>query len=1699
MKTKGDIYKIWKVGGMVLPLFVVLIILSWISFTKSVNAAWFNDLWQYRQRITVTATTANLTDYQVPVTINTQTLFNAGKLQSKCEDLRFTDQDGNILDYWVANEADAGINPQCSTSTATQIWIRIPAIYTTGTYIYMYYGNRNVSAFQNGARTFEMFDHFNESFFNNNKWESTGSPTQGSGVLSLVNGAKVRSTVSFPMGYRVIAGVRQQSTALNIGSIGFSNSSLSSAFTADDSAYFYFDSTTGNNFERGASNESTITTNAGTVTETATTRVLNVGWRSVSSIDFSIDSTVDTTITTNMPNESMFVRVENSSATDTLYVEWIAVAKYSPNFTTTPTFGSEEKTISPVLYYDFEEVTQSIVPDRSGQGNNGTATNGPRLTDNCISGKCLDFDGINDQILMMNPKGMPTGGTDRTIAMWIYPRPLGAIDSGTMFSMGDGPGGGQEFMFQNGPYIGAHYLYTDGVNGANNIAITGAEIPPYNAWSYIVFTLNANNWKYYINSKLVKQGTFPVGVNTSVDRFMVGGRTDGAAAVDYFYGLIDELKVYDRVLTSTEMLQQYNLYNSALGANGSKAQENFDKTDNLVARWKMNETTWNGTATEVKDDIAPAAHGTAANGAYTVEGYYQRSGRFDRINDYVSIPYVSKFDLQQFTISSWVLASNFSQNGFIFEKTTNGVVNTQYACFFEAGNIVFRTYNASAVQDNLSVSVVDSGINNGEWNNIICSYDQQFKRIYSNGVLVASKNYTQTLAVGGGAGTSRIGSHLSNGYYFNGFIDEVRIFNKGLTQGEIDALLEMKPSALLHLKFDELTGTTANDTSISVNNLLLNNTTNAGWINGRIGNAFRFDGIDDYGAATGNENPVFSYSFWINAEDVTSVGVFNTAESPGALAHDRDIYFNASGNIVGRIYPDTYNAIVTSTTVFSPNRWYHIVFLYDGGNLKLYVDNRLESVVSAAFPFAGYSTPEIVIGYTDTNMGVETLASGRFVGKIDDFKIFAYPLSQKEIGAEFARNTESSFAMEGNGSGLIAWYRFNEIALTGSANDVIDHSGNSLHGTSIGGARTSSILYKEYPSSIELDGSNDYVNIPYNSVLNSQTVTMSAWLKPESSGVFQTPVTREPDQVSSQIGYGLRQRTNNKWWFTVGREGYGIAAESVSSLVVNEWQHIVGTYDGATVKIYVNGRLEDTEAFTEIVNATSDMKIGRLNSSLLNYFNGNIDDLRIYNRTLSDAEVKKLYDSYSPITNPRTLVAGSEVTTVSPSLFLKLDEKSGGSSQDSSINRRTGTLVNMANESWVKGMIGNSLKFDGIDDYMSIADDTVFTPTASGLTASAWVKINAIESNGGEIRAPIISKFPVDAPASNWEWTLMASGTTEPRFVMGMTNTAGTWLSRAESSTIVQMGTWYHVVGVITSTGATQIYVNGILDGSAAAGGFSSNTATEVFIGAQYGSGNQWNFNGTIDNVKIWNSALSQRNIAFEYNGGKPYAWWSFDEGQGSTVKDYSGNGNQGTMLNMDPATDWLPESSCKLNQCLDMDSINDYINVSDIPFRFGATDFSYSFWYYFDGVNKRAGLLGKRQPSGTFSQFAIFAAGSFEGAVAGKRIIASFVPDGSTYAINFVAFGPEMSVGWNHIVAVKQTGQQGMLYLNGTLVASTSTVYTTQTFNYVGHNFQIGNINSGLVYLNGGRMDELKIFRYSLTTDDVKREYNNGAALRFE
>ncbi|MBZ0166654.1 MAG: LamG domain-containing protein, partial [Candidatus Omnitrophica bacterium] len=212
--------------------------------------------------------------------------------------------------------------------------------------------------------------------------------------------------------------------------------------------------------------------------------------------------------------------------------------------------------------------------------------------------------------------------------------------------------------------------------------------------------------------------------------------------------------------------------------------------------------------------------------------------------------------------------------------------------------------------------------------------------------------------------------------------------------------------------------------------------------------------------------------------------------------------------------------------------------------------------------------------------------------------------------------------------GLIGYWSFDE-----TASPAVDHSGYANSGTWTGNTTSSTttpsgINYAN-PRSVSFDGTDDSVNVGSDSLFDlRQDFTIAAWVNP--SALVSFPMVFCKGTVNTEYLLFADTATSNRFLFRVDQGGLN-DVRAATSAVVGTWHHVAGVYDGANIRIYVNGVEDATPVAVtgNIDTADTDLHIGSCGGTG-NEWNGLIDDARVYNRALTAAEILELGSGNMP-------------------------------------------------------------------------------------------------------------------------------------------------------------------------------------------------------------------------------------------------------------------------------------------------------------------------------------------------------------------------------------------------------------------------------------------------------------------------------------
>jgi hypothetical protein len=179
-----------------------------------------------------------------------------------------------------------------------------------------------------------------------------------------------------------------------------------------------------------------------------------------------------------------------------------------------------------------------------------------------------------------------------------------------------------------------------------------------------------------------------------------------------------------------------------------------------------------------------------------------------------------------------------------------------------------------------------------------------------------------------------------------------------------------------------------------------------------------------------------------------------------------------------------------------------------------------------------------------------------------------------------------------------------------------DASPAKNEGTVNGATRTAS---GRFGRALSFDGINDRVDVPDAASLDlTNAMTLEAWVRPSSNSGWQTALLKERGTAGHVYAlYASNGATPITESYLTSYNG----ATAPNPLALNTWTHLASTYDGTTLRLYVNGTQVATKAFSGAMAATaSPLRIGG-NAVWGEYFTGLIDEVRVYNRALSATEI----------------------------------------------------------------------------------------------------------------------------------------------------------------------------------------------------------------------------------------------------------------------------------------------------------------------------------------------------------------------------------------------------------------------------------------------------------------------------------------------
>ena len=213
-------------------------------------------------------------------------------------------------------------------------------------------------------------------------------------------------------------------------------------------------------------------------------------------------------------------------------------------------------------------------------------------------------------------------------------------------------------------------------------------------------------------------------------------------------------------------------------------------------------------------------------------------------------------------------------------------------------------------------------------------------------------------------------------------------------------------------------------------------------------------------------------------------------------------------------------------------------------------------------------------------------------------------------------------------SGLVGYWPFDGGVTSWKTDTTQDQSGNGNTGNLASMSTTTSPVAGKIGGALKFNGTSNYVNVsPFPSTTNP--LTISAWVYPTSfaptgfgSGNGGTIIEENESGGGAGWIFGISDggSTGQLWFWPSG----GNDKFSTNTVPLNKWTHVVATYDGTSIRFYINGVLNSVQTMSAPQGSATFLKIGA-KAWTTGYWQGKLDEVRLYNRALSPQEVLQLY------------------------------------------------------------------------------------------------------------------------------------------------------------------------------------------------------------------------------------------------------------------------------------------------------------------------------------------------------------------------------------------------------------------------------------------------------------------------------------------
>jgi chitodextrinase len=1250
-----------------------------------------------------------------------------------------------------------------------------------------------------------------------------------------------------------------------------------------------------------------------------------------------------------------------------------------------------------VAAYSFDENSGTSVADSSGNGRTGTIAGATWTAGHFGAG--LDFDGVNDRIDL---PGLGTFyDTGFTLEAWVRKR-TSKSDVTVLGTWVGGDGGG--------PMIWVHHAagryYQTLSTGAANYLDSG-RAPAVGAWQHLAATYDGATARFYVDGTQVATRSFTGNVGDS-NVWRIGAY--GPSATGFFDGTIDEVRVYNRALTAAEVAEDMatsvgspdtvppsaptNLAVAGTTADSIQASwtastddvgvagyyvyrdgvrlastlspgytytglacetsytldvEAYDAAGNLSPRASVTAETAacdpssppagllagyafsEGTGTVAADTSDNGHDGTVAGATWTT-GRYGSGLSFNGSSGRVDLPALGTFYDTGFTLEAWVKKRTTASDVAVLGTWVGGESGGPMIWVHHGTGRYNLTLNTGAL-----ASYLDSGRapGVGVWQHVAATYDGIVARFYVDGAEVASRIFTGNV---GDSDTWRIGAYGPGpAGFFDGEIDEVRVYGRALGPAEIDYDRTHRVGP------PDVTPPTAPTDFVKSGGTATTIATS-------------------WGASSDDEN-VAGYRLY--RDGVLVASTTETAYTFSALA------CTASYELGVEAFDDFEN--VSPRTLLTAA----------AGDC-----DTTPPSVAVTSPAAGANlTGAITVGASasddDSVVGVRFELNGAPLGDEDTSAPYSARWDTRSVpnGAyvltAVARDPSENVATSApvtvhvaNGAepttGLVAAYAFDE----GAGSTAGDASGNGKSGSIVGAAWA----VGRFGRALSFDGIDDRVDLTPLGTFYKTAFTYEAWAKKRTT---KTDVTVLGSWAAAQDGGPMiwSDHVAGRYRLTLNA-GITNYLDSGHVPTTEVWEHLAVTYDGATARFYVDGVEAASRPFTGNVGDTNVWRIGAYGPGPAGFFDGLVDEVRIYDRALTQGEIQS---------DMATAVGAADTTPPTmPGSFAE-----------------TGNTIATISTSWTPS--SDNVAVERYDLYRGgvLVDSTTstsFTFPDLSCGTSYDLGVEAVDTAGN-----VSARATLTAATRDCDTTPPSVALTAPADGATVSGTITVSADAADDDAVV--GVQFRLDG--NPLGEEDTTAPYALSWSTLATANGAHTLTAVARDPSGNSTTSAPVTVTVDNAPVSAAGL--------------VAAYAFDDASGTAAADATGNGNAGTVS----GATW---TIGRFGTALSFDGTNDWVTVADSASLDLTAGMTVEAWVLPTALGTAWRTVVMKETSGNHV-YALYANRNTQ-VPTGEADVGSVQGATGTSALALSA--------WSH-VAVTYDGSALRLYVNGALAGQQS------------------------------------------------------------